>query len=88
MSWCSSSGVEASGREPSKERNTIRLAGAVIGAIGAVVAVHVVSGAWGFAAGGGVFLACASISDRLWRRRASREEIRRDLEDRARDTLP
>ncbi|HYZ40486.1 MAG TPA: hypothetical protein VE687_07650 [Stellaceae bacterium] len=69
-------------------RNTIRLGGAVIGAVGGVIAAHVVNGLWGYAAGGVVFLACASISDWIWRRGASREEIRRDLEDRARDRLP
>jgi hypothetical protein len=71
-----------------KVGSTIRFAAAVIGAIGAVVAVHAVGGAWGLAAGGGVFFACASISDGLWRLRASREEIRRDLDNRARDTPP
>jgi hypothetical protein len=68
--------------------DTIRIAGPVIGALGFVGAVQLVEGLWGYAVGGVIFLACASTSDRIWRRGASREEIRRDLEDRAHDTLP
>jgi hypothetical protein len=66
----------------------IRVAGAIIGAIGFVVIVPLVEGLWGYAVGAIVFFGCVSISDRIWRNSASREDIRRDLEDRARDTSP
>ena len=69
-------------------RSSIRVAGAIIGAIGFVVATALVQRVWGYAIGAAVFFGCVLISERLWRRGASPEEIRRDLEDRARDTSP
>ena len=71
-----------------KPRDVIRVAGPLVGAAGFVAAVSLFGGWWGLGAGGVIFLACTSIADLIWRRGASREEIRRDLEDRARDTLP
>jgi hypothetical protein len=47
-----------------------------------------VNGLWGFILGGAVFLGCAVVSDWVWRRRATPEEIRQDLEDRVRNNLP
>jgi uncharacterized protein (DUF697 family) len=71
-----------------KMRDVIRVAGPVIGSLGFVVAASVVGGVWGYGVGGVVFFGCAWSSDLIWRRDASRDEIRRDLEDRARNSLP
>jgi hypothetical protein len=68
-------------------RNLIRLAGAILGAVCGLAAVVTVNGLWGYIAGGVVFFGCAAISDWIWRRKATQEEIRQDLESRARDTL-
>jgi hypothetical protein len=69
-------------------RNWIRLAGPCLGAVCGLATMVMVNGPWGFILGGAVFLGCAVVSDRIWRRRATREEIRQDLEDRVRNTLP
>ena len=69
-------------------KDAIRLAGTIAGAALSVVAVFAVGGLWGYLAGAVVFFACATIADRIWRRSATSEEIRRDLEDRARDSAP
>jgi hypothetical protein len=69
-------------------RNLIRLAGAVLGALGFIVAASLIHGAWRFVVGTAVFFVYTFISDRIWGRHASREGIRQDLEDRARDILP
>ena len=69
-------------------RNLIRLSGAILGAIGGVAAMMAVDGAWGLVAGGIVFFGCAAASDWIWRRKATREEIRQDIEERVRNTLP
>ena len=63
----------------------IRLAGALVGAAAGVAAAFGIDGAWGFLAGGVVFLGCTALSDWIWRRKATPEETRKDLEDRARD---
>jgi hypothetical protein len=68
-----------------KLRSVIRIAGPIIGAVGFVITVQLVRGLWGYAIGFVVFIACAWISDRMWRRSATPEEIRADLEARARD---
>jgi hypothetical protein len=69
-------------------RNLVRLAGPCLGAVCGVATMVMVNGLWGFILGGAVFIGCAAVSDWIWRRKATREEIRQDLEDRARDTLP
>jgi UDP-N-acetylmuramyl pentapeptide phosphotransferase/UDP-N-acetylglucosamine-1-phosphate transferase len=61
--------------------------GPVVGAAGFVAAVNLVDGLWGFAVGFAVFLGCSWICDRLWRRHASQQEIREDLEDRVRNNF-
>ena len=66
----------------------IRAVGPIVGAAGFVLAASLVPGLWGYAVGAAVFFACSLIADRIWRRRASPEEIRQDLEDRVRNTLP
>jgi hypothetical protein len=71
-----------------KARNVVRLAGPIVGAAGFVVAVEVLRGLWGFSFGFAVFFACAWIADRVWRRSATPEEVREDLEARSRDTSP
>ena len=67
-------------------RNLIRLLGAIFGAVFGVAAMILVTGLWGIVLGGLVFLGCAATSDWIWRRGASPEEIRQDLEDRTRNT--
>jgi hypothetical protein len=69
-------------------RSFIRLAGAILGAVCGVAAVVTVNGPWGYMAGGAAFFGCAAISEWIWRRKATQEEIRQDLESRVRDTLP
>jgi len=68
-------------------RNLVRLAGPILGAVGGVAVTAIVSGVWGLVAGGVVFLGCAAASDWIWRRKASHEEIRQDIEKRVRNTL-
>ena len=68
--------------------NLIRLAGVIAGAVFGLLTMVTISGLWGFIVGGIVFFGCAAVSDRIWRRKASPEEIRQDLESRARDASP
>jgi hypothetical protein len=67
-------------------RNLIRLAGVIIGVVFGLAAIFTVNGLWGFIVGGVVFFGCAAASDWIWRRNATPEKIRQDLENRARDT--
>jgi hypothetical protein len=69
-------------------RNLVRLAGPCLGAGCGVATMVMVNGLWGLTLGGAVFFGCAAVSDWIWRRKATREEIRQDLEDRVRNTLP
>jgi hypothetical protein len=69
-------------------RNLVRLAGPCLGAVCGVATMIMVSGWWGMILGGAVFLGFAAVSDWIWRRKATREEIRQDLEDRVRNNLP
>jgi hypothetical protein len=76
-------------RHGSQTMNThfVRFAGPIIGAACGVTAFVTVNGLWGYVAGGVVFFGCAAISEWIWRRKATPEDIRQDLESRARDTL-
>jgi F0F1-type ATP synthase assembly protein I len=65
--------------------NLVRVAGVVLGAVLGVTALMAINGPWGLVAGGAVFFGCAVASDRIWRRKATPEELRQELEDRARD---
>jgi membrane protein implicated in regulation of membrane protease activity len=67
-------------------RNLIRLAGVIFGVVFGLAAMVTVNGLWGFIVGFVVFFGCAAASDWIWRRNATPEEIRQDLENRARDT--
>ena len=69
-----------------KPRDVVWIAGPLIGAACFVIAVTTLRGPWGFVSGFAAFFVCAMIADRVWRRRATHEEIRADLEARARDT--
>jgi len=73
-------------------RNLVRLAGPILGAVCGVAVMALVNGSWdfpwGLIAGGVVFLGCAAGSDWIWRRKATGQEIRQDLEDRTRNTFP
>jgi hypothetical protein len=69
-----------------RARDIIRVAGPIIGAVGAVFASHRIGGAWGLVVGFVIFFLTSWIADCVWRRGASVEEIRKDLEARARDT--
>jgi hypothetical protein len=66
----------------------LRTLGPLIGAAGFFAAFMLMPGLWGYAVGFVVFFVCSAICDWIWRRNASREEIQRDLEDRARNTSP
>jgi hypothetical protein len=66
--------------------NLIRLAGVLLGVIVGLAAMVSINGLWGFVVGAILFFGCSIVSDRIWRRQASLEEIRQDLENRARDT--
>ena len=68
--------------------NLVRLAGPRLGAVCGVATMMMVNGWGGMILGGAVFLGCAAASDWIWRRKATREEIRQDLEDRVRNHLP
>ena len=67
-------------------RNLVRLLGAIFGAVFGVAAMIIVAGLWGIVFGGLVFFGCTATSDWIWRRGASPEEIKQDLEDRTRNT--
>jgi hypothetical protein len=69
-------------------RNLVRLAGPLLGAVCGVAVISIVNDSWGLVAGGVVFLGCAAGSDWIWRRKATGEQIRQDLEDRTRNTFP
>ena len=69
-------------------RNLVRLAGPLLGAVCGVAVISIVNDSWGLVAGGIVFFGCAAASDWIWRRKATREEIRQDIEERVRNTLP
>lgn len=66
----------------------LRVLGPVFGVAGFFAAFLLIPGLWGYAVGFAVFFGCSAICDWIWRRNASHEEIRRDLEDRARNTSP
>ncbi len=66
-------------------RVVLRTLGPLIGAAAAVAAFGALGGLWGMIAGAGVFLAFSTLSEFYWRRGATREDIRRDLEDRVRN---
>jgi len=63
----------------------VRIAGPLIGVAGAVAIVAGVGANWGFLAGAAFFVAVTTITERFWRRRATADEIRTDLEDRVRN---
>ena len=67
-------------------RNLIRLAGVIFGVVFGFAAMAIVNGLRGFIVGVVVFLGCSAASDWIWRRNATPEEIRQDLESRTRDT--
>jgi len=62
-----------------------RIAGPIIGAVAATRVFGKVGGGWGLVAGPATIIAVSSASESYWRKRASDEEIRKDLEDRARN---
>jgi hypothetical protein len=66
-------------------RNLIRLAGVIFGVVFGFAVMVIVGGLWGFIAGGAVLYGCSAASDWIWRRNATPEEIRQDLESRVRD---
>ena len=71
-----------------RPRAVIPLIGALIGIAGFFAAMFLVGGIAGMMTGFCVFLACATVSWQIWQRGASPEEIRRELEDRVRNSLP
>jgi hypothetical protein len=71
-----------------RTRLWIRVLGPVIGAVGFVLAVDLIAGLWGYAVGTVFFFGCSLIADWIWRRGASHDEVRQDLEDRVRNNLP
>ena len=66
-------------------RNLVRLAGVIFGVVFGFAAMAIVNGLWVFIVGGVVFFGCSAASDWIWRRKATPEEIRQDLESRTRD---
>lgn len=66
-------------------RAALRTLGPVVGAVATFGSL---GGAWGMVAAAGVFLAFATLSEFCWRRRATPEEMRADLEDRVRNPPP
>jgi hypothetical protein len=71
-----------------RARSVIWIAGPLIGAACFVFTVMELRGPWGFVGGFAAFFVCVFIADRIWLRHATGEEIRADLEARARDTSP
>lgn len=71
-----------------KPHDMVRLAGPLAGVAGALLVFAVLGGVAGLAVAAAIFLICCAISESWWRRRASREEIRQDLERRVRDGIP
>ena len=63
----------------------VRIAGPIIGAVGALAAFWTIRGAWGLFTGFAIFIAIAAFSELFWQAGADPDEIRRDLEDRVRN---
>ena len=63
----------------------VRIAGPIIGLVGAGVAFWMIRSAWGLFTGGAIFIAASTFSEMFWRAGADPEEIRRDIEDRVRN---
>jgi hypothetical protein len=57
----------------------------ILGVIFGFAAMAIVNSLWGFILGVAVFFGCSAASDWIWRRNATPEEIRQDLESRTRN---
>ena len=63
----------------------LRFLGQLTAPVAAVAVFVWIGGAAGLATGGIAFLVIAILSDRWWRKHASAQALRRDLEDRVRN---